>query len=237
MILIITISFFLVLYFILRNVGSTKIISVDGNIGSGKSTLIDFLKKKFKNNSKIIFLDEPVDDWVRVKDNENSNILKKFYEDKKRWSYTFQSFAFITRYEKLINFLNKYKYDKIIITERSTETDKNVFAKMLYDSNQITQLEYNIYLYWYNKLINNNMIKNIIYVNTNPKTCLERIKKRNRKEEINMSGEYIINVDKYHKDWLKNNTYNICEIEGANDFDNKLVQQNIVNKINKFFNI
>ena len=57
------------------------------------------------------------------------------------------------------------KKRKVIITERSIETDKNIFAKMLFDTNQMTQLEYNMYNYWYEKLFPEVKIKNIIYLN------------------------------------------------------------------------
>ena len=43
------------------------LISIEGNIGSGKSTIIDFLKSL--NNDNIVFVDEPVDEWLNIKSN------------------------------------------------------------------------------------------------------------------------------------------------------------------------
>ena len=63
----------------------SKIISVEGNIGSGKSTIVDILKKYFKNNSNIIFLQEPVDEWSEIKDKNGQTILSKFYENQKKY--------------------------------------------------------------------------------------------------------------------------------------------------------
>jgi len=191
------------------------IISVDGNIGSGKSTLVKYLKSKFK---KYHFIDEPVDQWVLIVDNKNENILNKFYDNQSRYSYLFQNFAFITRANIL---MNKIKYlkkklfcKKIIITERSVETDRNIFAKMLHDSNKLTDLEYKIYNFWYNNLFPEIKIKNIIYLRTDPEIALARIKKRNRQEEENITLSYIKDVHNYHEKWLKNNTYNICTLDG-----------------------
>ena len=61
----------------------TRIYSLEGNIGSGKSTLIALLEKKnifnetFLNN--IIYLPEPVDIWSTIKDETGTTILEKFY--------------------------------------------------------------------------------------------------------------------------------------------------------------
>ena len=262
-----------------------EIISIDGNIGSGKSTLIEILKKYYQNNDNIIFLKEPVNEWQNITDVDNSNILDKFYKDKKRWSYTFQNFAFITRmtnlmksYKETLQNIKKEKYlkkeqdkekynsnknsnknyyenykkhkkkiklpiKKIIITERSTETDKNIFVKMLYHKGYIDELEYNIYLYWYNNIISNYpKIKNIIYLDVDPKIAYERMLKRNRVEEDNVSKDYIDDVHKFHEQWLKENyKLNICNIKCSFDFekdkDNKLkVIQNIDSFIMKLKN-
>ena len=59
----------------------SQIYSIEGNIGSGKSTLVRMLKEYFKDNDKIIFADEPVEDWMSVKDNSGEDILSKFYAD------------------------------------------------------------------------------------------------------------------------------------------------------------
>lgn len=139
------------------------IISIQGNIGVGKSTLLDILKLQFPNSA---FVGEPVDLWCNLKDNTtNTNILDAFYQDKTRWSYTFQNMAYITRMMTLLDHLNK-PYDYIFM-DRSMDTDKNVFGKMLYDQGHMTTLEWNIYNIWneyYEKYVNSNDKKNIIYL-------------------------------------------------------------------------
>ena len=42
----------------------------------------------------------------------------------------------------------------IIICERSVFTDKEVFAKMLYDDGKIEEVNYQIYLKWFDEFIN-----------------------------------------------------------------------------------
>ena len=49
--------------------------------------------------------------------------------------------------------LRKEKDYKVIITERCIETDRNVFAKMLYDDKKIKEIDYKIYLRCYKSFI------------------------------------------------------------------------------------
>ena len=47
------------------------IFSVEGNIGSGKSTLVKMLKNTFQNvkNTTVVYLPEPVSVWESITDN------------------------------------------------------------------------------------------------------------------------------------------------------------------------
>ena len=74
-----------------------KIISIEGNIGSGKSTLLENLRKYYNDNTRVIFLKEPVDDWEKIKDNQGNTMLKKFYADQEKYSFAFQMMAYISR--------------------------------------------------------------------------------------------------------------------------------------------
>ena len=74
------------------------IISLDGNIGAGKSTLLKEIRTQIP---EIYIVDEPVDQWTYLIDEHEKNILELFYEDKHRWSYTFQNYAAITRVNNL----------------------------------------------------------------------------------------------------------------------------------------
>ena len=40
-----------------------EVTSIDGNIGSGKSTLMANLRDYYKDDPNVIFLKEPVDEW------------------------------------------------------------------------------------------------------------------------------------------------------------------------------
>ena len=206
------------------------VISIEGNIGSGKSTILNILKSKL---SDVIFIDEPVDEWFKIKDNNNKNMLELFYNNKNKYSFVFQITAYITRLRKLIEIL-KDNNDKIIICERSIYTDKYVFAKMLYQDKFINDIEWNSYNYWFDTFKEISKLDGIIYVNTKPDICFDRIKKRNRNGESNISLDYLNNCHQKHLDWISKES-NVLEIDGNQEFENNdLLIKNILNQTNSF---
>lgn len=189
------------------------IISIEGNIGSGKSTLLNLLREKYKENQHIIFVDEPVSEWNKIKDGEKS-ILELFYGDKDKYSFTFQILAYITRLRKLLQVLENSNDDNIIICERSIYTDKYVFAKMLYQQGHIKEIEWQTYNYWFDTFKKQTLPNTIIYVKTEPLICSERIKKRNRNGEDSIAIEYLDHCHKLHEEWLKESKINIITVDG-----------------------
>ena len=177
------------------------IVSIEGNIGSGKSTLLANLQEYFKNYTKIIFLKEPVDEWESITDENGTSMLKLFYQDQKQYSFSFQMMALTTRI-KLLKETIKNNPNSIIITERSLYTDKMVFAKMLYDSKNIEIQNYKIYLNLFEIFAFDYKIDHVIYVNTSPEICYERIAKRSRDGESNISLEYLTKCHEYHNEML-----------------------------------
>ena len=183
----------------MKNMAS--IVSIEGNIGSGKSTLIEHLKKNYKKDN-IIYLEEPVKEWTNIKDKNDKNILVKFYEDQKKYSFAFQMMAYISRLDLLRRTI-KENPESIIITERSLYTDKYVFAKMLYDSDKIEEIEYSIYNRWFSSMIDLAPLNKIIYMKTSPETSFKRIIKRSREGEDNIEEDYIRECNRYHDEMFK----------------------------------
>ena len=126
---------------------NSEIWSVEGNIGSGKSTLIKMLKE-INNNKNIIFIPEPVDEWSKIKDKNGKTILERFYENQDKWSFSFQMMAYISRLSQLKKFIRENP-NSILITERCTYTDRYVFAQMLHDDGKINSIDMQIYLMWF----------------------------------------------------------------------------------------
>lgn len=157
-----------------------KLISLEGNISAGKSTILEILKKINVNKKNIIFLKEPVDEWEKIKDRDGKTMLMKFYEATEKYAFSFQMMAYISRLKllkdiiKSIQNTNEFYY---IITERSLFTDKLVFAKMLFDQGKIEDVNYQIYLTLFDTFTEDIANIQYIYIKTDPIVCYERIKK------------------------------------------------------------
>jgi|688.fasta_scaffold820231_1 deoxyadenosine/deoxycytidine kinase len=198
-----------------------QIFSIEGNIGTGKSTFLDELKKHYKDNARICFLEEPVNVWTSIMDEHGVNIIEKYYQNQKRYAFSFQMMAYISRLSSLKRVLEQDKYD-VIIMERSLYTDCNVFAKMLYNEKKIEEIEYAIYKKWYYEFIKEFPPITFVYLRAKPTLSFERVLKRNRQGET-IPLEYLENCHNYHDDWLLNNINNsIIIILDANiDITNK----------------
>jgi deoxyadenosine/deoxycytidine kinase len=208
----------------------SKIFSIEGNIGSGKSTLVRSLKEYYSNSSSIIFLEEPVDEWNKIVDKNGMTMLAKFYENQEKYSFAFQMMAYISRLSLLKQAIEKYP-EAIIITERCLNTDRYVFAKMLYDSQKIEDIEYQIYLKWFDEFSNIIPIQKIIYLKTSPEICFYRMNKRNREGESNIKIDYLKTCHEYHEEMIQKMYENTLIIDSNIDIhDNKNNDENIVNK-------
>ena len=214
------------------------IISVEGNIGSGKSSLV----KQMKNNlpsclfgKPILFLQEPVDEWGKIKNSEGTTILEKFYLDKSKWAFSFQMMAYITRLKSIRDLIKMNGNDVIIICERSLWTDKNVFAKMLYDGGDINDIEYQIYNKWFDEFTTEIPLMGIIYLDTDPEICHDRIQKRSRTGEKVIEIQYLETCYKYHNDWIidDNPSSKILQLNG-NGGDSNNITDKWVTKIKSY---
>ena len=193
----------------------TKIISIEGNIGSGKSTLVEELRQSYDGYTNICFLQEPVNIWDTIKDTDGTTMLAKFYSNTKKYSFAFQMMAYISRLSLLKQALSE-NYD-VIVVERSMYTDKMVFAKMLYDDKNIEDVEYQIYNKWFMEFISDIPSIFNIYVKTSPEVAESRVKKRGRQGEV-IPLDYLKNCHNYHENWLNNDTTKLV-IDGNVDIE------------------
>jgi deoxyadenosine/deoxycytidine kinase len=184
------------------------ILSLDGNIGSGKSCVMRYLEKNLANYCvskgnicKICFLQEPVSAWESIGDANGKSIITHFYENNERYSFAFQIMAYTTRMSLLKEAL-KGDYD-IIISERSVYTDKFVFAKSLYDSEKMSLIEYLIYLNMFKEFQTIFQDLKIVYIRTCPEICDLRVKQRGRLGET-IPIQYLKDCHYYHDIWLNN---------------------------------
>jgi deoxycitidine kinase/deoxyguanosine kinase len=181
------------------------IISIEGNIGSGKTTILSMLKSKMGDylgrGRPIVYVKEPVEDWEKIKDEEGKSMLDLLYSDAKTHSFAFQMMAFITRLNALKE-ARKENPGAILITERCLQTDAEVFAKMLRNSGDIMNIHWKIYNEWSKSLSTEWEPNLIVYVRAEPETSLARVKIRGRESEASISLDYLTKCHEAHEEWL-----------------------------------
>ena len=215
-----------------KETDSAQLLSLEGNIGVGKTTLLNLLKK----NMGIEPLFEPVENWSGDEENKNEpkgkddNILKLFCEDQKRWGFTFQSYAFISRTKDYLEAINKNSKGGIQIMDRSVYADCICFARNLYEQGSMSKLEWTIYYDLFCWVTDYFVPRpdGIIYLKASAKTCMSRIGTRGRDEEKGIPIEYLERLNKKHDEWLlteKDVTDRLYGVEtlvldGEADFEN-----------------
>jgi deoxycitidine kinase/deoxyguanosine kinase len=195
------------------------LVSIEGNIGAGKSTVLEHLEKymeKHMANKKVLFLKEPLDIWEQFHDEKGHTILEKFYENQKRYAFTFQVMAYITRMSLLKNAIKKNPDVEIIIIERSLCADKNIFMNMLHDDGIVEPMEFSIYNKWYSEFIQDYRVDAVIYMDSDPETCANRINKRNRTGEGGIPLDYLKKCKDYHSKWL--NETRCSDIQNVSEY-------------------
>jgi deoxyadenosine/deoxycytidine kinase len=173
-----------------------KMILLEGNIGAGKSTLGNTLKA----SGIFDFIEEPVEAW---QSGFAANLLDMFYSDMKRWAFTFQITAFITRAKTWQEVLALTDHSHVVL-ERSIFTDRYVFASNSYRIGAMTDVEWQVYCGLWDFLVSNYCVEPdcILYYRTPAELCLERMIARGRHEETGVSLEYLKQLEALHDEWL-----------------------------------
>lgn len=182
-------------------------LSIEGNIGAGKSTFL----KKITEDLMCPLLLEPCSEWQDI---NGHNLLDEFYKDIKRWAYSFQLYAFLTRIESIEKKIDSVGND-FFISERSIFADRYVFAEVCYNNHNMTELEWNMYKKWFDWTIyrkNKRVLPSgIIYLKVSPEISYERINIRGRSEEKSIPLEYLIALnEKYDLLFLSKENIHEC---------------------------
>ena len=180
------------------------LITLDGNIGAGKSTLLEAIGRDLKDAVTVI--QEPVGMWMNLKNAEGKSLLELFYSDIPRWAYTFQNCAILTRLLETQKIIKACAAGEIktpvIITERSVLTDRHVFAQMLKSQGKLDDLEWQLYMKWFDAFASEMPYKGIIHLTTSASTSKTRITIRQRVGEEGIPMEYLNDLDAAHHSWM-----------------------------------
>jgi deoxyadenosine/deoxycytidine kinase len=209
---------------------------IEGNIGCGKTTLI----RQLKENPNLEVIEEPVDVWKTIKNEEGENILGLFYKNSKEYAYLFQTIVFKSRMMSI-----EQPQKKLIrFSERSIWTDKNIFSNSCYEMGVMNTIEKSTYDLWFEWLEQKVSRKpdGIFYLRAEPNVCLERVHTRDRAEESSVSLEYLTTIHNKHDDWLsERDSYNgipIYVIDNTDEPSKALEQVCRVTKYNsKYYKI
>ena len=170
---------------------------IEGNIGAGKSTFLRLIAENLKEATVAL---EPLQDWQ--KSFNGVNILDNFYSDPKRWAYTLETLTLMSRVKEHIK--EQGSSNRFHLVERSIYSGHYCFAKNCYETGLLSDLEYKIYLEFFNLLILKRCQppKGFIYLKVSPEVAIERIKKRNRSSESLIPISYIEQIDQKHEEFL-----------------------------------
>ena len=161
-----------------------KYVSVEGNIGAGKTSLTKIISEKYQ--IKGLF------------ENYISNpYLKNFYKNPKKYSYDVETYFLKERIKSLQDLLENNNKNEVVIS------DYSIFKSLIFSKQNLNSLNFNKYVLEYEKGLS--LIKKpnlIIYLDASPVFLLDRIKKRRREFEKNISEMYLKNIEQGYKSFF-----------------------------------
>lgn len=194
-----------------------SIITIDGNIGCGKTSILNYLHRYLKYPIDL----EPVENWQKY--------LDEIYKEKKNM-FNFQVKIWLDRcWIQNQNIIVDNTSNNIFV-ERNPYFIKNCFIELSKDKDLISKNEYNTLLELHAKTDHIWKDYKKIYIRSKPEKCLSRIMKRNRQSEENIKLDYLKSVHEYHEKALKKIEDEIIIINIDNDNETKNIQD-IVNEI------
>ncbi|MCB1583411.1 MAG: deoxynucleoside kinase [Xanthomonadales bacterium] len=164
-----------------------KIIGIAGNIGAGKTSLVEFLT----NTYQITPFYEP---------NDNNPYLDDFYQDMKQWAFHSQLYFLASKF-KIHQQLEQTP--GVVIQDRTIFEDVEIFATALQQTRKINQRDWQTYQSFYDSI--KSAIKPpdlMIYLKCSIRTTRKRIKLRGRQMEQNMPLAYLKRLENLYQNWI-----------------------------------
>lgn len=170
-------------------------IAIAGNMGTGKSTLVEFLSHTY--GAQPFY--EP---------NEANPYLPDFYKDMKRWALHSQLY-FLSNKFRLHQELDQAP--GVVVLDRTIYEDAEIFATALREMRKIDQRDWETYWNFYQVILN--AIKPpdlMIYLRCSMRTLRKRIKLRGRKMEQDIPLSYFKRLERLYESWI--GTYSHSEL-------------------------
>lgn len=173
-------------------------ITIEGNIGAGKTTLAHLLSKHF--NARLIleeFADNP--------------FLPKFYENQRQYAFPLELFFMAERYKQLKDLLQtKDMFQNLTISDY-------LFTKcLLFAKVNLPEEEFLLYQKLFD-IINPQLVQPdlLIYLHAPVNKLKENIKKRNRSYELNIESEYLFTLQETYTQYIKQHNIKTLFIDAS----------------------
>ncbi len=168
--------------------GPRRIVAVAGNMGAGKSSLVEWLRQHFDL--------EPF-----FEPNDENPYLVDFYGDMNRWSFHSQVFFLIRRF-RLHRQMERERRD--VVQDRTIYEDAEIFATHLHEQGYIDDRDWATYAELYQTLRAELRPPDLlIYLRCPVKVIRKRIERRGRAFEQNVPTAYIRALDKLYASWFE----------------------------------
>lgn len=199
-----------------------KYVAVAGNIGAGKSSIVEFLTDKYGI--------EPF-----FEPNEQNPYLEDFYGDMKRWSFQSQIYFLAAKF-KLHQQLDAHSSS--VVQDRTIWEDAEIFAESLYRQKIMDARDYETYRALYESIQDRIRPPDLmIYLRCPVRTVKKRIAMRGREMEQAIPTKYLSGLNKLYESWIDSYDLSPLLIIPTNKLDylTDLVDQHeIITKIEKY---
>jgi len=172
-----------------------KFVAVAGNIGVGKSTLVEMLCERLQ--------------WKPFFEPEAENpYLPDFYKKMKRWAFHSQVFFLTHRlriHQQIIEHPNS------VIQDRSVYEDAEIFAQNLFNQGHIRDRDFETYRDLYQVLSKFLPPPDlVVYLRASVPALKGRIERRGRLYEKGIKKEYLAQLNDLYETWVMN--FNLCPV-------------------------
>jgi len=172
-----------------------KFIAIAGNIGVGKSTLVEMICERLE----CIPFYEPV---------AENPYLSDFYKDMPSWSFHSQIF-FLTH--RLCIHQDLVRTPGSVMQDRSIYEDAEIFAQNLFLQGHISERDYTTYRSLYRTLAEYLPPPDlVIYLRASVPTLLKRISLRNRDYERSIEPDYLDQLNNLYENWITH--FTLCPV-------------------------
>ena len=162
-------------------------IAIAGNMGSGKSTLVDFLHRTYE----VVPFYEP---------NDENPYLADFYKDMKRWAFQSQLY-FLSNKFRLHQELDRQP--GVVALDRTIFEDAEIFATARHQMRKISKRDWETYQGFYQAILDAIRPPDLmIYLRCSMRPLRQRIRLRGRKMEEDIPLSYLRRLDRLYEDWI-----------------------------------